>query len=81
MTGKRRELSNSAKGMFVAFFVIYSDECSVEKGPAGQHIWFSAHLPRSGGKGCVCPVKHRLVKLIVWGCFWGKSSGAHLFPS
>jgi len=44
--GKRRELSNSAKGMIVAFFVIYSDECSIEK-PAGQHIWFSAHLLRS----------------------------------
>jgi len=46
--GKRRELSNSAKGMIVAFFVIYSDGCSIEKGPAGQHIWFSANLLRSG---------------------------------
>jgi hypothetical protein len=35
---KRRELGNSEKGRIVAFFVIYSDEYSVEKGPVGQHI-------------------------------------------
>ena len=57
-------------------WVIYSEECSVEQQPAGQQRWvFSTPGEERWHVDCVNPVKHRQVKLIVWGCFWGKQCG------
>ena len=51
--------------------MIYSDECSVEQEPAGQQRWvFSTPGQERWHVDCVNPVKHRQVKLMVWGCFW-----------
>jgi len=56
--------------------VIYSDECSVEQQHVGQREWvFSTPGEERWHVDCVNPVKHRQVKLIVWGCFWGKQHG------
>jgi len=56
--------------------VIYSDECSVEQQPAGQQRWvFSTLGEERWHVDSVNPVKHRQVKLMVWGCFWGKQRG------
>jgi hypothetical protein len=55
--------------------VVYSDECSVEKEPAGQQIWVFRTPSEKWDKGCIRPVKHRQVKLMVWGCFWGNQRG------
>ena len=56
--------------------VIKSDECSVEQPPTGQQRWiFCMPGKERWNVDCVNPVKHRRVKLMVWGCFWGKPPG------
>jgi len=53
--------------------LIYSNECSVEQQPAGQQRWvFSAPGQERWHVDAVNPVRHRQVKLMILGCFWGK---------
>jgi len=57
-------------------WVIYRDEFSMEQQPAGQQRWvFSMPEEERWHVDCVNPVKHHQVKLMVWGCFWGKQCG------
>ena len=47
----------------------------------GSRFGFSEHLPRSGGKGCIHPAKHRQVKLKAVALLLGKSMGTTSSPS
>ena len=55
--------------------VIYSDECSVEKEPAGHQRWVFRTPQEKWHKDCILPKNRRQVKLMVWGCFWGSQRG------
>ena len=55
--------------------MIYSEECSAEKEPAGQQIWGFRTPLEKWDKSSIRPMKHWQVKLMVWGCFWGNQRG------
>ena len=47
----------------------------MERESAGRQKWVFRAPPEKWIVDCVRPVRHRQVKLMVWGCFWGKQRG------
>lgn len=56
--------------------VIWSDECSVEKGKTGRTVWVFRSAGEAYHPDCVQPQRAtRDITVMVWGCFWGSHQG------